>query len=56
MALTRMPRHATAWDVARVSPITPAFETEYANISGLPSSPAVDVTLTMRPGASTATQ
>ena len=49
MQLTRMPLPATSLPIAFVIPITAAFDEEYAPAIGLPSLPAIEATLTMRP-------
>ena len=49
MQLTRIPVPATSFPTAFVSAITPAFEDEYAPAIGLPSLPAIEATLTIRP-------
>src|SRR5512137_1715562 len=47
--LTRMPVFASSLPNDLVSPITPAFDALYADAVGLPSLPAIDAMLTMRP-------
>ena len=49
MQLTRMPLPATSLPIDLVTPITAAFEDEYAPAIGLPSLPATEATLTIRP-------
>src|SRR5262252_10201774 len=47
--LTRTPARANSFPSDLVSAITPAFEALYATALGLPSLPAIDAMLTMRP-------
>ncbi len=49
MQLTRIPLPATSLPIDFVIPITAAFDEEYAPAIGLPSLPAIEATLTMRP-------
>ena len=49
IAFTRIPVPATSLPIAFVRPITAAFDDEYAPAIGLPSFPAIEATLTMRP-------
>ena len=49
MQLTDMSCAASSLPSDFVSAITPAFEAEYAGAFGLPSLPAIEATLTMRP-------
>jgi hypothetical protein len=48
-AFTRIPRVATSFARAFVSPITPAFALEYGTSVGFPSLPAIEAMLTIRP-------
>ena len=47
--LTRMPVFASSLPSDFVSPMTAAFDVLYADAFGLPSLPATDAMLTMRP-------
>jgi hypothetical protein len=48
-AFTKIPRVATSFASAFVSPMTPAFALEYGTSVGFPSLPAIDAMLTIRP-------
>src|SRR3954471_5287303 len=54
-AFTRMPWGARSFAAAFVSPITAAFEAEYAGMLGAPDTPAIDATFTTDPPAPPAT-
>ena len=50
-AFTRMPRGARSFAAAFVSPITAAFEAEYAGMFGAPETPAIEAMFTIEPPA-----
>src|SRR6266568_7860551 len=49
MAFTQTPAVASSLPSDLVSEMTPALDAEYANALGLPSLPAIEAMLTMRP-------